>query len=122
MDQCKSRSDCTHGTKSFDESIDESESSSNSDDEDKPTHQVEKNTDRYTIMIFGIDELGRSVSVKVDGFEPYFFVYIPEITKKKECEQFVNTLKSNLPKKYQHKAVKHEMWQLKLFIILGPRA
>lgn len=91
--------------KSFDESIDESESSSNSDEDDKPTYQVEKNTDRYIIMIFGIDQLGRSVSVKVDGFEPYFFVYIPEITKKKECEKFVDTLKSNLPKKYQHKAV-----------------
>ena len=38
--------------KSFDESIDESESSSNSDEEDKPSYHVEKNTDRYMIMIF----------------------------------------------------------------------
>ena len=37
-----------------------------------------KDNAKYIIQIFGIDEEGQSVSIKVNGFKPRFFVMIPK--------------------------------------------
>lgn len=35
---------------------------------------ADDHNDRYTIYLFGVNDLGESVAVEVTGFEPYFFV------------------------------------------------
>ena len=41
-----------------------------------------KDNAKYIIQIFGVDEDNQSISVKVNGFKPRFFVNIPEIGRK----------------------------------------
>ena len=37
--------------------------------------------EKFTIVIFGITNNGYSISIKVEDFEPYFYIYLPEINK-----------------------------------------
>ena len=43
-------------------------------------HENDENN-KYIIRMFGKTENGKSVSVKVTGFIPYFYVEIPNFTK-----------------------------------------
>ena len=54
--------------------------------------------DSFVIRIFGTDEKGRSVHVRVDNFTPYFFVEIPEHWSKMQIE----ALKSWFGEKYRN--------------------
>lgn len=93
--------------KSFDEAVEsidsttDEESGSNSDSE----LTFEKNNDKFYINIFGITNEGYSVSIRVEDFEPYFYIYLPEITKQKDLDQFIQNLKNCLPKKYSQNSI-----------------
>ena len=75
------------------------------DEEKNNKVKFEVNNDVFTIVIFGITPLGNSVCIKVNDFQPYFFVYIENITTKKECNKFIESLKKNIPAKYQENAI-----------------
>ena len=76
----------------------------NSDSNSDSEINFEKNTDKFYINIFGITAEGYSVSIKVEDFEPYFYIYLPEITKQKDLDQFIH-LKNCLPKKYSQNSI-----------------
>ena len=92
--------------KSYDESVDvsefESDDDNSSDDEkNKGKNNYEQNTDKYFMTVFGITLNDIAVSVKIYGFEPYFYVYAPEVKNKDQLDKFIKCLKSNLSKKFQ---------------------
>ncbi len=85
--------------KSFDYQEEVSDSESNSDNEENDNNQI---NEKFTIVIFGITNNGYSISIKVEDFEPYFYIYLPEIKKKGDLENFIDNLRVCLPKKYQN--------------------
>lgn len=91
-------------------------------DEDEDNNEENNdNNDKFTIMIFGIDELGQSISLKVYGFEPYFYIYIPDINTPLKCKQFKNSIIENLPKKYQEDSITEcKIIQRKKFVGFSP--
>ena len=60
-----------------------------------------KDNAKYIIQIFGLDESGQSVSIKVKGFKPRFFVNIPKHWDETKINIFTNYLKENVKKRYK---------------------
>ena len=60
-----------------------------------------KDNSKYIIQIFGIDEDGLSISLKVTGFKPRFFVNIPKNWDQSKIDIFINHLKDNVKKRYK---------------------
>ena len=60
-----------------------------------------KDNAKYIIHIFGLDEDGESISIKVKGFKPRFFVNIPKHWEKTQIDIFTNHLKENVKKRYK---------------------
>lgn len=50
----------------------------------------------YEIYISGVNKLGQSVSVRVLGFTPYFYVLVPDSWNKKHAEIFYKYIKGKL--------------------------
>jgi DNA polymerase elongation subunit (family B) len=96
FDEEEEKSDESQEIKKNDE-----ENELSNDDEENNKLKSNVNNDVFTIIIFGINQNGDSVSIKVNGFHPYFFVYIENINKKKDCNNFVESLRKNIPAKYQ---------------------
>jgi DNA polymerase delta subunit 1 len=51
---------------------------------------------QYEIYISGVNKLGQSVSVRVLGFTPYFYVQVPDSWTKREAELFYKHIKGKL--------------------------
>jgi DNA polymerase elongation subunit (family B) len=60
-----------------------------------------KDNSKYIIQIFGVDEDNQSISLKVNGFKPRFFVNIPKNWEKTQIDIFLDHLKSNVKKRYK---------------------
>lgn len=60
-----------------------------------------KDNAKYIIQLFGIDEDGDSISIKVNGFKPRFFVNIPKHWDDKEIDIFINHIKDKVKKRYK---------------------
>ena len=54
----------------------------------------------YTIRLFGRTEDNKSVSLKIDGYPPFFYIEIPDYWDKKIVEKFVNKIKTIISLKY----------------------
>jgi hypothetical protein len=57
-----------------------------------------KDTNAFMIQMFGVDEYGKTYSVTVEGFKPFFYLMVSDkwtITMK---EQFINHLKEKMSK------------------------
>lgn len=50
---------------------------------------------RFVIFAFGVTEEGYSVCVKINNYNPYFFVKIPENWKTEEQDEFINNFLNN---------------------------
>ena len=59
-----------------------------------------KDTKDYVIRVFGKDETGISVSIKILGFKPYFYVEIPKKWTMVEIDFLLNVIQTKLGKKY----------------------
>lgn len=89
--------------KSYDEEVDVSEIEDKEDDDsdEEDNNNYSQNTDKFFMTIFGITIDNTAISIKVKDFEPYFFVYLPEIKTKFQLDTFINRLKDCLPKKFK---------------------
>ena len=75
--------------------INQSEESSSSDN-DTPN----KDTTRFLIQMFGINKLGKSTSIIVENFKPFFYVLVDDTWKKSTKDQFLQHIKTKLGKYY----------------------
>jgi DNA polymerase elongation subunit (family B) len=85
------------GWKSYNEV--ENNNNEDSDDEDI----VNEN---FKIKIYGRTEEGKSLTVTVDGFDPYFYVKIPDKWNKPQAITLINYVKGNLKYKNAGKGLK----------------
>lgn len=51
---------------------------------------------QYEIYISGVNKIGQSVSVRVTGFTPYFYVGVPNSWSNKYCDMFFKYIKERL--------------------------
>uniref|UniRef100_A0A6C0J9A7 DNA polymerase n=1 Tax=viral metagenome TaxID=1070528 RepID=A0A6C0J9A7_9ZZZZ len=56
---------------------------------------------KYIIQIFGVDEDNESVSIKVNGFKPRFFVNIPKHWEQHHIDIFISHIKGKVKKRYK---------------------
>lgn len=66
------------------------------DDEDE-----EENNKNYVIQIFGVDQNNLSVSVKVTGFKPRFYVNIPKNFNNQKINILIEEVKKKVRKQYK---------------------
>lgn len=74
-----------------------------------------KDFSRYVIKCFGVDEDGRTVSVSIQNFKPYFYIKIDEAWSVDELRLLKNYLVSTLPAKMAHTLTSVEMVMKKEF-------
>ena len=73
------------------------DSSSDSDDEPK----AYKDNASFVIQMFGVDEIGKTYSLTVEGFTPFFYVLVDDNWTINTKDMFVSHLKDKLGKYYQ---------------------
>ena len=69
------------------------------EEEDKPSKLVQIDYSKYEMLIhlFGKTEDGSSIHVSVEGFQPYFYVELPDAFRKTQ-EDFISSVKRKIPK------------------------
>jgi DNA polymerase elongation subunit (family B) len=73
------------------------DSTRESSDEDE---NVYKDTNSFMIQIFGVDEVGKTYSVLVDGFRPFFYVMVDETWTIQTKDNFLTHLRTKMGKYY----------------------
>ena len=76
---------------------DTSKEDSSSDD-----GNVYKDTTNFTIQIFGVDELGKTCSIVVDDFKPFFYVMVNDTWTIQMKDLFLMHIKEKIGKYYQN--------------------
>jgi DNA polymerase elongation subunit (family B) len=67
------------------------------DDDEDNTY---KDTNAFIIQMFGVDETGKTYSVTVEGFKPFFYVMVNDKWSIEMKEQFIGHLKEKMGKFY----------------------
>ena len=80
-------------------------------DEEEVIEDIDEYIDRdiktYTIRVFGISETGISISAKIIGFKPYFFVKVPDKWNIFNKRALVDFVKKKVGRKY-HSSISFE--------------
>jgi len=61
-----------------------------------------KDTNVFMIQMFGVDEYGKTYSVNVEGFKPFFYLMVNDKWSITMKEQFINHLKEKMGKFYSN--------------------
>ena len=78
----------------YDEEVDIDDSNSESESDcDTPT--ISQN---FVIYLYALTQKGENVSIKVNGFTPYFWIEIPNFWKPSWTSIFADELKESLPR------------------------
>jgi hypothetical protein len=64
------------------------------DDTDSNISNV-KNKDVYTIRCFGVTKTGVSVTCKITGFTPFYYIKVPNNFNRVQLQQFLNYIESS---------------------------
>ena len=54
-----------------------------------------KNTDVYTIRCFGVTKTGVSVTCKITGFKPFYYIKVPKTFNRVQLQNFLNYIESS---------------------------
>ena len=60
-----------------------------------------KDSNQFIIQVFGVDELGKTYSLIVEGFKPFFYVLVNDSWNISQKENFINHLKEKMGKYYK---------------------
>jgi DNA polymerase elongation subunit (family B) len=66
---------------------------------------IKKDTQRFVIQMFGIDEEGKTYSAKVEEYQPFFYVKIGDGWSSDKKNQFMRHLKEKVGKYYENSIV-----------------
>jgi DNA polymerase delta subunit 1 len=66
------------------------------------------NTDKYTIRCFGVTEKGESITCKITGFNPYFYIKVDSSFNRLQLSKFLGYIESSYINKYYPKALAKE--------------
>jgi DNA polymerase elongation subunit (family B) len=67
---------------------------------DNNEENVYRDTNIFMIQMFGVDESGRTYSVNIEGFKPFFYVMVNDKWTIEMKEQFIKHLKEKIGKYY----------------------
>ena len=84
------------------------------DDDDDEEAQSEDNA-KYVIQMFGVTESNESISVKVTGFKPRFYVNIPKDWSDIKLRVFIDAIKKKVKKRYRDSIVQQKILHRKKF-------
>jgi DNA polymerase elongation subunit (family B) len=84
----------------YDEKVEEKNSSSddNSDEEVKYT----KDSKKFTIQMFGLNEKGEDFSVFVENFKPFFYIKVSDNWKQERKLEFLSHIKTKIGKYFEN--------------------
>jgi DNA polymerase elongation subunit (family B) len=85
-----------HILRVFDYNVYNQQDSSRDNDEEN----VYRDTNAFMIQMFGVDEKGKTYSVNVEGFKPFFYVMVRDDWTIEMKEKFINHLKDKIGKYY----------------------
>ena len=80
----------------FDYNVYNAYDSSRDNDEDN----TYRDTNSFMIQMFGVDEIGKTYSVTVEGFKPFFYLMVSDKWSIEMKEQFIIHLKEKMGKYY----------------------
>jgi DNA polymerase elongation subunit (family B) len=84
--------------KSNDASYDEDGNIIESDEEEVKTY---KDNSKFMIQMFGVDETGKTCSIMVEEFKPFFYVMVNDTWSKKHKDDFLAHIKQKIGKYYE---------------------
>ena len=84
--------------KSNETSYDEDGNIIESDEEEVKTY---KDNAKFMIQMFGVDETGKTCSIMVEEFKPFFYVMVDDTWSKKHKEEFLAHIKQKIGKYYE---------------------
>lgn len=73
---------------------DDKEQDDVSDASDDMSCNSSKNTDVYTIRCFGVTKTGVSVTCKITGFKPFYYIKVPKTFNRVRLQNFLNYIES----------------------------
>ena len=73
-----------------------------SESEEEEERVVYKDTTIFLIQIFGVNELGQTFSVIVEGFKPFFYVMVNDNWNISIKDQFLENIKTRMGKYYEN--------------------
>ena len=79
----------------------EKETINNGSESDEEEQVVYKDTTIFLIQIFGVNELGKTFSVIVEGFKPFFYVMVNDTWNINVKDQFLENIKTKMGKYYE---------------------
>jgi len=74
-------------------------------DEDSNDNKSKKDSSRFTIQMFGINEEGKKASIIVEEYQPFFYVKVDNNWGQTKKTEFYNHLKSKVGKYYEDSIV-----------------
>jgi DNA polymerase delta subunit 1 len=81
-------------------------------DQDTPKGTYRK---EFRVQLFGVTSKGRSVSVVIKGFKPFFFAEIPFDWNKTKIEQFIKSLNKQVPEYETKSLISYDIIKQKKF-------
>jgi len=93
----------------FDYNVYNTYDSSRDDDQDNTF----KDTNVFMIQMFGVDEYGKTYSVQVEGFKPFFYVMVNDKWSIAMKEQFIVHLKEKIGKFYSNSITESKLLRRK---------
>ena len=92
-----------HITKLFEFNIyNERSDSSSSEDSDDGVYKQKQDNSHFTIQMFGIDEEGKTTSVIVEEYQPFFYILVPDKWGQTLKNEFYNHLKAKVGRYYEN--------------------
>lgn len=78
------------------------EKDQDSSDNGRDERPVYRDDEKFLIQIFGKDENGKTYSVNVEDFKPFFYVLVDEHWTKQTKDSFLLFIKSKIGKYYEN--------------------
>lgn len=90
----------------YDQKLVDDDNSSNDDNDDDDESSL--NLQEYIIYLFGLDEDGKNVSIKVVNYRPFFWIQLPSKWKPIWTVALLDILQSSLPKNMRDEIITDE--------------
>ena len=85
----------------YDEKVEEKNSSSDDDNSDEEVKYT-KDSKKFTIQMFGLNEKGEDFSVFVENFKPFFYIKVSDNWKQERKLEFLSHIKTKIGKYFEN--------------------
>ena len=79
------------------------------DDEDYEYETTKKDKKQFMIQMYGIDEKGKSASIIIDNFKPFFYVKVGNDWEESKVEALIMLIKTKMGTYYEDSLVSYKL-------------